>query len=88
MSRRRGCSLLVRGFNPLGDNKVDALLVIIIAIVVFGVFLGVARLCIQKFFPEFMEYFQILVWVALAALFIFLLIQIWPFLTGAITPHH
>jgi L-cystine uptake protein TcyP (sodium:dicarboxylate symporter family) len=66
----------------------DVLLSIIIAIVVFGVFLGVARFAIKKWFPEFMEYFQVIVWVALAALFIYLLIAVWPFLTGAMSPHH
>lgn len=66
----------------------DVLLSVIIAIVVFGVFLAVARFCIRKFFPEFMEYFQVLVWVALAALFIYLLIAIWPFLTGAMSSRH
>lgn len=66
----------------------DVLLTIIIAIVVFGVFLGVAKFAIRKWFPEFMEYFQVLVWVALAALFIYCLIQVWPFLTRAMTPHH
>lgn len=66
----------------------DVLRDIIIAIVVFGVFIGVARFAITKWFPEFMEYFQLLVWVALAALFIYLLIAIWPFLTGALAPHH
>jgi hypothetical protein len=65
---------------------VDVLLQLIVAIVVFGVFLGVARFVIQKFFPEFMEYFQVLVWVALAALFIYLLTAVWPFLTGAMVP--
>jgi hypothetical protein len=64
----------------------DVLLTVIIAIVVFGVFLGVARFAINKFFPEFMDYFQVLVWIALAALFIYLLIAVWPFLTGAMTP--
>lgn len=66
----------------------DVLLQIIIAIVVFGVFLAVARFCITKFFPEFMEYFQVLLWIALAALFIYLLCAVWPFLTGAMSPSH
>ncbi len=61
------------------------LLHIIVALVVFGVFLGVARFVIQKWFPEFMEYFQVLLWVAMAALFIYLLVLIWPFLTGAMS---
>lgn len=66
----------------------DVLLTIIIAVVVFGVFIAVARFAITKFFPEFMDYFQVLVWVAMAALFIYLLVQVWPFLTGAMSPHH
>jgi Na+-driven multidrug efflux pump len=61
----------------------DVLLEIIIAIVVFGVFVGVARFVIAKFFPEFMDYFQVIVWIAAAALFIYLLVAVWPFLTGA-----
>ncbi len=65
----------------------DVLLSIIIAIVVFGVFIGVAKFAVQKWFPEFMEYFQLLVWVALACLFIYVLVQVWPFLTGAMGGH-
>ncbi len=67
----------------------DVLLSVIIAIVVFGVFVFVARFCIAKFFPEFADYFRVLLAVALAALFIYLLILIWPFLAGAMsgTPH-
>ena len=65
----------------------DILLNIIIGIVVFGVFVAVARWAIAKFFPEFMEFFKVLMWVACAALFIYLLVLIWPFLTGAMSPH-
>ena len=66
----------------------DVFLTIIIAIVVFGVFLAVARFCINKFLPEFQEYFQLLVWVAAAALFVYVLVAVWPFLTDAMTPRH
>ncbi len=66
----------------------DVLLTVIIAIVVVGVSLGMARFAIRTWFPEFMPYFNLLVWVALAALFIYVLVAIWPFLTGAMSPHH
>ncbi len=66
----------------------EVLLSVIIAIVVFGVFVAVARFVITKFFPEFMDYFQVLLWIAMAALFIYLLVLVWPFLMGAMSPHH
>lgn len=66
----------------------DVLLQVIIAIVVFGVFVFVAKFAITKWFPDFADYFRVLLAVAMAALFIYLLILVWPFLTGAMGGHH
>lgn len=61
----------------------DALLQGLIALIVAGVVLAVARFVISRFFPDFAPYFNIIVMIVAAALFIFLLRLVWPFLTGA-----
>ncbi len=60
----------------------DVLLNIIIVLVVAGVGIGVIKFCVGKWFPEWSDYLGILLMVVGAAVFIFVLIQIWPFLTG------
>lgn len=66
----------------------DVILYIIIAIIVVGVGLAVARFAITKWFPTFMEYFKVIVWVVMAALFIYILLLLWPLLTGVFPPRH